>query len=104
VPWVATGCCASWGRCRWCSAATPSDCVSTRHDFIGRARDRPGQFLVCVAPFACQHGRLAGDKRVCSNSFEQFQSTSADRSGGTSGSPRSGNLKMTDNKIRVLIR
>ena len=48
-----------------------ADCVSTGYDFIGRARDRPGQFLVFVVTFACQRGRLAGDKRV-SNSIEQF--------------------------------
>jgi hypothetical protein len=55
--------------------------VSSSHNFIGRARDRPGQFLVFVLAFACQRGQLAGDKRVCSNSIEQIQWAPAHKSG-----------------------
>jgi len=57
----------------------------------GLASD-PANFLF-PCTFAWQHGQLADDKRVCSNSIEQIQSTSAHESDGTNGSRCTGDLK-----------
>jgi hypothetical protein len=62
----------------------------------------PASFLFFVATFACQRGQLAGDKRVCSNSIEQFQSTSVCTVRRDERFAVRWRSEMTGNKIRVL--